>query len=95
MQTSRLKNVPAFDIESFIQEIPIVKQVFMKWDTDSFIDLYMYKTKAMNIYSEPLVNYVILWQNRDFQFVETKLWFSIYPESCSSSLHISPLHIIH
>ncbi len=31
--TTRLKHV--FDIDSFIQEISIVKHVFMKWDTDS------------------------------------------------------------
>ncbi len=48
----------------------------------------------MNILSEPLVNYVILFsflififQNRDLQFIK-KLWFSISPESCSSSLHV-------
>ncbi len=40
MATTRLKYV--FDIESLIQEIPIVKQVFMKWDTDSFIDLFLF-----------------------------------------------------
>ncbi len=38
VETTYLKNV--FDIESFIQEISTVKQVFMKWDTDSFIDLF-------------------------------------------------------
>ncbi len=30
--TTRLKTV--FVIESFMQEIPEVKKVFMKWDTD-------------------------------------------------------------
>ncbi len=41
----------------------------------------------MNILSEPLVNYVILWENSDLQFI-LKKWFSICPESCSSSLHV-------
>ncbi len=42
----------------------------------------------MNIFvmSEPLVNYIILWENCDLQFIKKKLWFSIYPESYSSSL---------
>ncbi len=42
----------------------------------------------MNIFvmSEPLVNYVILWENCDLQFIKKKkLWFSIYPEF---SLHV-------
>ncbi len=47
----------------------------------------------MNILSKPLVNYsiffsflILFFQNRDLQFI--KMWFSIYPESCNSSLHV-------
>ncbi len=43
--TTRLKHV--FDIESSIQEIPIVKQVYMKGDTDSF---YLFFCSNENIY---------------------------------------------
>ncbi len=59
METFRLKKV--FDIESFNQVIPIVKQVFMNWDTDFFfqMNIFFFKTEAMNILSEPLVNDVI------------------------------------
>ncbi len=47
----------------------------------------------MNILSEPLVKDVILWENRDLQFIQkskykNNLLFSIYPESCSSNLHV-------
>ncbi len=52
----------------------------------------------MNILSESQVNYVILFsflifffQNRERIVISNllkKLWFSIYPESCSSSLHV-------
>ncbi len=77
MATTRLKNV--FDIESFIQEIPIVKQVFKKWDTDSFIEffflhwiffvqmnIYIFKRlKQLTFFSEPLVNDIILWENHE------------------------------
>ncbi len=63
-----------FVIESFIEEIPAVNQVFMNWDTDSLIEFLFYfillKSQAMNILSEPLVNYVILWENRDLQFIK-------------------------
>jgi len=40
VEITRLKYV--FDIESFIQEIPVVTQVFMKGDTDSFIDFFVF-----------------------------------------------------
>ncbi len=52
----------------------------------------------MKILSESQVNYVILFsflifffQNRERIVISNllkKLWFSIYPESCSSSLHV-------
>ncbi len=52
----------------------------------------------MNILSEPLVNYGIFFSFRIFFFSESweswspiykkKMWFSIYPESCNSSLHV-------
>ncbi len=48
MATTRLKNV--FDIESFIQEIPTVKQVFMKWDTDSFINFFFFFLNEYTVY---------------------------------------------
>ncbi len=32
------------------------------------IYIFFLKTQAMNIFSEPLVNYIILWENRDLQF---------------------------
>ncbi len=51
------------------------------------IYFFFLKTQAMNILSEPIVNYVILWENRDLQFIK-KNRFSICPESCSSSLHV-------
>ncbi len=41
----------------------------------------------MNILSEPLVNYVVC-ENRDLQIKKKQMRFSIYPESCSSSLHV-------
>ncbi len=40
----------------------------------------------MNILSEPLENYIILWENRDLQFIKKN--FSICPESCCSNLHV-------
>ncbi len=43
---TRLKNV--FDIESFIQEIH--EQVFMNWDTDSFIDFLFFIFFCSNEY---------------------------------------------
>ncbi len=49
----------------------------------------------MNILSEPLVKYVVSFNFLIFFCSESwspiyikKLWFSIYPESCSSSLHV-------
>ncbi len=49
----------------------------------------------MNILAEPLANYVILWENRDLQFIK-KNCDSIYPESCSSNLHVVySLHVIY
>ncbi len=48
----------------------------------------------MNILSEPLVNDIILFSFLIFFFrnvisnLYKKLWFSIYPESCSSNLHV-------
>ncbi len=48
----------------------------------------------MNILSEPLVNYVILFRFLTFFFrivisnLLKKLWFSIYAKSGSSSLHV-------
>ncbi len=39
-----------FDIESSIQEIPIVKQVYMKGDTDSFYYFFVKKKIKKNIY---------------------------------------------
>ncbi len=55
----------------------------MKWDTDTFIFIlfcsneyicifFFLNTQAMNILSEPIVNNVILWENRDLQFIQKK-----------------------
>ncbi len=71
------RNMKALFHESFIREIPTVKQVYMKWDTDSFVyffvfnfvQIYIYILDSMNILSEPLVNYIILWENHDLQFI--------------------------
>ncbi len=52
--TTHLKHV--FDIESFIQEIPTVKQVYMKWDTDSLIVCKIVKKKQVYIYLKDLNN---------------------------------------
>ncbi len=87
---TRLKHV--FDIESFIQEslwseTLTLSYIFFFYILFKLIYIFFLKTHAMNILSEPLVNYVILWENRDLQFIK-KNWFSIYPESCSSSLHV-------
>ncbi len=47
LTTTRLKSICHWIIHSFIQEIPEVKEVFMKWDTDSFIEFYFVQ---INIY---------------------------------------------
>ncbi len=48
--TTRLKTL--FVIESFMQEIPEVKQVFMKWDTD-WLHLFFILFKLMYILKIP------------------------------------------
>ncbi len=46
--TTRFKHV--FDIESFIQDISIEKQVYMNWDTDSFIYVFYFVQINQYIY---------------------------------------------
>ncbi len=50
----------------------------------------------MHILSEPLVNYVILWENRDLQFIKkTDSQFIQNRAALVYMLFISLLHIIH
>ncbi len=63
------------------------------------MNIYIFlKTQAMNILSESLVNYVILCENRDLQFIKKKKTDSQYVQNHAAlvyMLFISLLHIIH
>ncbi len=50
----------------------------------------------MNILSEPLVNYVILWENRDLQFIKTTCDSQFIQNRAALvyMLFISLLHIV-
>ncbi len=79
--TTRLKNV--FDIDLFIQEIPMANspKVSMKWDTDTDIYIYIYI-------------YVILWENRDLQFIKRSVSQFVQNHAALFYMFISLLHII-
>ncbi len=60
------------------------------------IYIYIYKTQAMHMLSEPRVNYVILWENRDLQFIKKiDSQFIQNRAALVYMLFISLLHIIH
>ncbi len=51
----------------------------------------------MNILSEPLVNYVILWENRDLQFIKITCYSQFIQNRAALiyMLFITLMHIIH
>ncbi len=59
------------------------------------MNIYFFlKTEAMNILSEPLVNSVILWQNRDLQFIQKRKWDSQFIQNRAALVYISRFKIL-
>ncbi len=76
MVTTRLKNV--FDIESFIQEIQTVKQVFMNRDTDSIDFFILFKLIYIYIYLKDLSNKYFVRTTSKLRYFVREWWSPIY-----------------
>ncbi len=73
--TTRLKTV--FVIESFIQEIPTVKQVLLKGDTDSFIECFIL-FKLIYIFLKDLSNEHFVRTTIKLRYFVRESWSPIY-----------------